>query len=487
MGYNATTGVISAPIGLAEEADVLSCAEDVVTCSMHHNVNKWSKHKPVRGVSPEEITTWYYNTGNVDAPVGYAPVWALILPWNTYQQLGSPWNSHSTFIKPLAYRASGRSTAGNVQNYIYLAPRLGTDFGRMTDFNGYNSNAPAPWSAHVSGASDYIASNGTNIGQKITIDTFDNAEITFAFGRPSNSDIGFCDLFGHSPWRFVVELYKNDASLAGENDTPEAILVSTKTVSQFSSDYGQTMTARVSRLQPLVGNSFIAVLGVNSIADVSGFPAQEYGVLPNGSTDTTKPLGYYIATNTAHYNKISAGSGSIPPWTPTSKTFICNVEFASYSKIDIQVTGFAAYNSTSYMATPTNPWTTDDRPRFKATVYNKGTSAIILNAGTTSGGVKPIFRIRARGSYDTTANNFYSMCDDAYNSKWRTLNVRKTADMSGTSAFTIAASGNAVAYFQTTDSLLPKGTTNGFTVQVSTDGGATWVITASFSGTFVRN
>lgn len=478
---------ITAPVDVIRDvAYVLgSSSGDVGTLCTDPNVKKWSKHKPVRGESPKEITTWDRNTGAVRGEAGFPIVWGMKLPFNTNNQLQITSSSGGQrYLKGLAWRASHRWNAtseANIQNYVYCPPVNGTDFFRITDFDGYNHAAPEAWTTGVGGAEDMkpVSGYAGSKGMELKVDTFDTATVDFFLGRPSNSDIDFADLFGLSGYRFFVELYKNDQSASSaDGDVPEAVIVSKQDLSQLG--FGVRFNVLVSRIQAVMGlgtltsgsQKIIAVLGVNKFTNVPSMTEETL----NG-----KGLGFAFLTTDAQKNAITEGNGSIAPWTDAHKPFICDIEFRSYSKITIVATQYANPISTSYVAMPTSTITYSyDGIRFKTTVTNKGTGSFVLNDSAN----QHRLQIQARGHFDTSDPSYNSLCLSPIESKWNELTVSSASNFSSVSPITIAggASNNAV-YMQCTG-FMPIGVTEAFTIRVSVDGGQTWMITASFSGGF---
>lgn len=469
---------LTEPIGINSIADAIGVSSyDLYTLSLHANVNKFSKKKPYRGTSPER-PIYNASVGSDGAPAGTNPRWGLLVPTNTAYQLGL--SSASRFLKPLAWRAAKRTTfANNVQNYTYLRLRPNTDFARMDDWVGYVNTAPDPWHAGVGGAEANAVSNGESNGTHMSIDTFDDSEISFYFGQPSNASLTFKDLFISDDYYFIAELYKNDQSASSDTDVPEAVIVVTQKLSAMDS-YGKSLHVRVNKIKSLLGFSgdgehkLIAVMGVSRITAIN--PAS-YEEKLNG-----KGLGYAIFNTDALRNNLIAGEGSLPPWTAAQKAFVCDITLHSYSKIEFQFTQYASPTSTTYQNLPTTAINyASDGLRLKATVKNIGTTAFTFNDNLSRNRVQ----IQPRGSYDTAAPSYSSLCNSPAEGKWHELKVSNNSAFGNTNAITIAGgSSNAAVYFQALG-FLPIGRTMGFNLRISTDGGVTWVITGSFAAAFI--
>lgn len=475
MGY--VNGVITEP---DNTDDVVSATgysnHDLYTPPVNANVNKFSKKKPYRGTSPDR-PTYNASVGSDGAPAGSNPRWGLLVPTNTAYQLGL--SSASRFLKPLAWRAAKRTTfANNVQNYTYLRLRPNTDYARMDDWVGYVCTAPEIWQTGVGGAEANAVSNGESNGTHLSVDTFDASEIRFFLARPSNASLSFKDFFITNDYYFIVELYKNDQSASSDTDVPEAVIVSTQNV--LAMDYGISLSVRVSKIKSLLGFSgdgehkFIAVMGVSRITAIN--PASYEEKL------NSKGLGYAVLNTDALRNNLIAGEGSLPPWTATQKTFVCDITLHSYSKIEFQFTQYASPTSTSYTNLPTTAINyASDGLRLKATVKNIGTTAFTFNDNLSRNRVQ----IQPRGCYDTTAPSYSSLCNSPAEGKWHELKVSNNSAFGNTNTITIAGgSSNAAVYFQALG-FLPIGRTMGFNLRISTDGGATWVVTGSFAAGFI--
>lgn len=147
-------GIISAPIGL--QPDVYGVLGLVKTgtyydvgyaCSNEHGrTNKWARYKPVRYNTPGEITE--ANRKSVYQGLSVSPYGAQGL-YNEYN-------------------------AGMPNAWKYLAPRPGTDWCRMTDFDGYNHEA------------EPFLRSGMPEGSSFQVSKIQGGEIIFEMKTPEN-------------------------------------------------------------------------------------------------------------------------------------------------------------------------------------------------------------------------------------------------------------------------------------------------------------
>lgn len=302
MGH--ANGIITAPINTDDISSVIGVpSHDVVTLGLHDKNNKWSKHKPVRGESPVDFDSWTAATGRVREASGFPIVWGMMLPFNTALQLGLA--SAQRWLKPLALRVINGT--GSIKNYEYARPVAGTDFVRMTDYDGYNHNAPQGWTAGVQGA--VVKADAPGEGMLIQVDAFDTAEIGFYIGMPaesiSDSCLSFKDLFSSQGYRFIVELYKNDQSFTNDSSVPVAVLVATKDIA--SMDYGVNFSILVSRINTLFGFSGDGEKTLYAITGVVRFSANP--TLTEEKRADNTGLGCAVLSS-ADYAKIVNGEGS---------------------------------------------------------------------------------------------------------------------------------------------------------------------------------
>lgn len=483
MGH--ANGNITAPVNTDDVSSVLGVSShDVATLCTHEKVNKWSKHKPVRGESPADYDTWTRDTGNIRATSGYPIRWGMELPFNTQQQLNiSSITTGLKWLKPLAWRAAHRTNAtseGNVRNYVYKKPVLGTDFCRLTDFVGYWHTATEAWSVGVAGATDkgtqpnYDGSTGTDLA----VDTFDTSTLDFYIGTTVDADIKFHDIFDIQGYRFFIELYLNDASVSSDSDVPNAVIVSTQDLTALGT-WGIRFSIPVGTVATKCGITYgtgvqkiVAVLGVNRFGDVPPLTEEK--------TQDNKGLGYAWLSST-YYNTIAEGVGSIPPWSKTHKPFICDIEFRSYSKISLWPTKYAKPAATeTYYDMPTTAKSLGaDGIKFKMTVHNKGTTAFTFNNPQNK------FQIQARGNFKTSDPSYEAMCLNPFEGKWKEAKFYTDPDCTNASQVTVNGGTYKYDIYMECRGFIPIGEVNAFTMRVSTDGGVNYVITASFSGLFI--
>ncbi len=486
MGH--ANGVITAPVNTDDVSAVLGVAShDVATLCTSERNNKWSKHKPVRGESPADYDTWDRNTGNVRATVGYPIVWGMTLPFNTALQLKL--SAAHRWLKPLAMRAAhlkSESESANVRAYEYAQPVVGTDFCRLGDYVGYNDNAPEAWTCGVQGATA-IAGSSTwtgSPGMLLQADSFDTAEIGFYIGMPSDADISFKDLYNIQGYRFIVELYKNDQSFPTDSTAPVAVLVAMTDIASMS--FGTTFSILISRINTLFGFSGDGEKKLYAVAGVVRFSSNP--TLTEEKRTNNTGMGCAVLKS-ADYAKIVEGEGSIPPWTTNNKPFICDIRLQAYSKLALQVVKYAKLTPTSdtYKDLPTSATTAygQDGFRLQVTVQNKGTSSVTLNGGYSgSGAFPPKIQIQATGAFDTSDPSYSAMCLSPVEGKWHDVVMCTDAACTASGQIAIASNASANVYFKCAG-IMPIGRSSGFTFRVSTDNGATWVITGRFSGAFL--
>lgn len=485
MGNSA--GKITAPVNTDDVGTVIGVAShDVATlCSSTKN-NKWSKHKPVRGESPASYATWDRNTGNVRGVVGYPIYWGMRMPFNNGYQLNITNEQGGTlgsrWLKPLAIRAAhllNETQCGNVKNYEYMQPVVGTDFCRLDDYVGYNHNAPEAWTCGVQGAEVIAGSDSWtgSPGMLINVDSFDTSEVGFYIGMPSNADLSFKDLYDSGDYRFIVELYEYGNRLTDGAD-PKAVIVCMTPIASMT--FGATFNLLVSWLKTKFGFQGDGEHNIFAVA----------GVVRFGSTVSLTELKRTNTTGlgcaelpTANYNVITQGEGSIPPWTDGYKPFICQISLRSFSKLDVVAKQYATPTSSSYSDFPSTAINLHaDGLNLKMEIRNKGTNAVILNHSNTG----PKFQFQAHGAYDTSDPTYSAMCDSPSDGKWHNVTkISNVANFETTPQITIAAGATNSAVYMQCLGFLPIGRTSSVTIRVSTDGGTTWVITGSFSAPFI--
>lgn len=108
-----TTTTITAPVSLADVNYVLGAGSlDVGTLCQHKNINKWAKYKPVRFNSPITLSDADFKSVNFGI------------------------NTQLT--------TKTQADANNKREWTYEQPNQNTDWKRITDFNGYDSNSTMP-------------------------------------------------------------------------------------------------------------------------------------------------------------------------------------------------------------------------------------------------------------------------------------------------------------------------------------------------------
>lgn len=143
------TGVIIAPIGVQELYGKLGLAPvngwyDVgyLCGNQHGKIKKWAMHKPIRYDKPGELTdaerTQEREVSDLGDRVKTVQVNGLLFAKATSLGYG---NGTTSFIvsKGFLYKL----VEGQLPAPDYLAPRPGTDWCRLTDFEGYDHAAPS--------------------------------------------------------------------------------------------------------------------------------------------------------------------------------------------------------------------------------------------------------------------------------------------------------------------------------------------------------
>lgn len=144
-----TSGTIIAPIGLAELYSEMGLAPKdgwydlaaYLCCNPHGKINKWADCKPIRGGGPAPITDTQRWTEQQDGDLGdrVATVSINGLRFAKATSLGYG-DGVGGFIvtKGFLYKLIN----GQLPKPDYLAPRAGTDWSRLTDFEGYRHQSP---------------------------------------------------------------------------------------------------------------------------------------------------------------------------------------------------------------------------------------------------------------------------------------------------------------------------------------------------------
>lgn len=150
-------GIITAPVSLhADVYTVLGLAKTgtyydlaTVCANAHGRINKWSKHKPVKNNTPQELTDSQMASSNF----GFAP----------------------QKIESLAQL--GRDGVAFTNEWTYQPPTPGTDWCRMTDFNLYNHQAVCPL-LEVSWPSRVLVDGSFGVSIGMTKSDYDNNPLT---------------------------------------------------------------------------------------------------------------------------------------------------------------------------------------------------------------------------------------------------------------------------------------------------------------------
>ena len=148
-----SNGKISAPISLhADVYAVLGLTKTGtyydtgwVCGNSHGRINKWSKKKPIRYAQPGELTDAQFKGTTADNAQG------IYYGLKVASQAGLLEQLHSV-------------------NWDYLPPRPGTDWCRLTDFNGYDHNATPTLNGTYTGSSPAYIDADRNFSVRIDFD-----------------------------------------------------------------------------------------------------------------------------------------------------------------------------------------------------------------------------------------------------------------------------------------------------------------------------
>ena len=141
-------GEVVAPIGLQELYSNMGLAAykgnydlGYLCGNSHGKINKWAWHKPIRYNTQGEITDTQRRQETQVSDLGdrVATVQVNGLEFAKATSLGYG-NGTGTFVCSKGFLA--KLTAGTLPKPNYLAPRPGTDWSRLTDFEGYIHASP---------------------------------------------------------------------------------------------------------------------------------------------------------------------------------------------------------------------------------------------------------------------------------------------------------------------------------------------------------
>ena len=154
MGHS--NGKITAPVSLhADVYPVLGLTKTVtydtgwVCSNSHGRINKWSKKKPIRYAQPGELTDAQFKGTTADNVQG------IYYGLKVASQAGLLGQLHSV-------------------NWDYLPPRPGTDWCRLTDFNGYDHNAVPTLNGMYTGGNPCYYNTERNFTVSITYNKSSN-------------------------------------------------------------------------------------------------------------------------------------------------------------------------------------------------------------------------------------------------------------------------------------------------------------------------
>lgn len=141
-------GEVIAPIGLQELYNHMGLAPykgnydlGYLCANQHGKINKWAWNKPIRYNTPGEITDTQRRQETQVSDLGDRVVTVQVngLEFAKATSLGYG-NGTGIFVCSKGFLA--KLTAGTLPKPNYLAPREGTDWCRLTDFEGYRHASP---------------------------------------------------------------------------------------------------------------------------------------------------------------------------------------------------------------------------------------------------------------------------------------------------------------------------------------------------------
>lgn len=165
-----SNGRISAPISLhADVYPVLGVAKtgtyyDIgyICSNAHGKTNKWSRHKPVRVNTMQALTDAQFDTNTHEGGDRYN-MYGLQVDIMHLLLTGYTQNNKITAINTGTDSFLYKLAKGQLAAWNYLAPRPGTDWCRLTDFDGYRHNVPDPMPAPRAGTYQLSAAGAVNI------------------------------------------------------------------------------------------------------------------------------------------------------------------------------------------------------------------------------------------------------------------------------------------------------------------------------------
>lgn len=140
-----SNGIISAPISIDDVNNVLGHGStDLGTLCTSSKIKKWSRYKPIRNSSPGILDDVAFETDIHEGGNTY-DIYGMQVSI-LHSMLGNGWTQQSK-ITSIANDTTGffyKLAKKTLSEWLYLLPRSGTDWLRLTDFGGYNNNATSP-------------------------------------------------------------------------------------------------------------------------------------------------------------------------------------------------------------------------------------------------------------------------------------------------------------------------------------------------------
>lgn len=168
---------ISAPIGLQEVYSLLGVSKtgtyyDVayICGNAHGRINKWSKKKPIRYAQAAALTDAQFRGTTAD-------------------------NINGIYYGLQTQTTAGRFDELHTISWTYLPPRPGTDWCRLTDFNGYDHAATPTLNGAYTGGSPVYYNLDRQLTVNITYNSNNTTGVDIADMLPTNTDQNIGDYY----------------------------------------------------------------------------------------------------------------------------------------------------------------------------------------------------------------------------------------------------------------------------------------------------
>lgn len=147
--------------------DVATClgvgSYDLGTLCTSSKIKKWSRYKPIRNSSPGILDDVAFETDIHEGGNTY-DIYGMQVSI-LHNMLGNGWTQQSK-ITSIANDTTGffyKLAKKTLSEWLYLLPRSGTDWLRLTDFGGYNNNATSPMPKAKDGTYKMTSAGAVNI------------------------------------------------------------------------------------------------------------------------------------------------------------------------------------------------------------------------------------------------------------------------------------------------------------------------------------